>query len=83
MDWLIFVLFLTVWIVLVLFKRTRPLSLFVVVLWLWYQAMISLDDDKTIAVGNFVVSLGLIVNFALNRKKYLAQISGHDSGLRD
>lgn len=81
MDWLIFVLLLTVWIVLVFFKRTRPLSLFVVIVWLWYQALISLDDDKTIAVGSFVISLGLIGNFLRNRKKYLAQISGHESKL--
>jgi hypothetical protein len=78
MDWLIFVLLLTVWIVLALFRRTRPLSLFVVVIWLWYQTSISLNEDKTIALASFVISLGLIGNFLRNRKKYLTQISGHE-----
>jgi hypothetical protein len=69
------------WICLALFKRTRPLTLIIVILWVTNVGMHSylVHHDTAQIIGAVVIASGLVWYIVLNRKSYIDTIRGKDA----
>lgn len=78
MDTSVFIVLLVLWLVLAAFRRTRPLSLLVVIGWLLYLGFRNLFvyEDMVLAIGSFIVALSLVVVIYARRNKFTAELKG-------
>lgn len=71
------VAFLAVVLLLAVAKRTRPLIMVVVSLWMILVAVLRFrDDEPVIAIVMLGVAAGVATNVYSNRRKYIAQLKG-------